>query len=66
VEAWAFQRVRENGMRAIVVEQIAQVPAPEGPPTIAQRFSAGKSGKDEPVPEGRLKFSRTHWKRRAT
>jgi len=33
--------------------------APEGRLTIARRFSAGNSGKSQPVPEGRLKVSRT-------
>jgi hypothetical protein len=33
-------------------------PAPEGHLTIARRFSAGKSGRVDSSPEGRLKFSR--------
>ena len=34
--------------------------APGGVSIIARRFSAGKSGENGQVPEGRLRFSRTH------
>ena len=36
-------------------------PAPEGRTSLAQRFSAGKSGKNELSPGGTTQFSRTHF-----
>jgi hypothetical protein len=47
-----------NNACAIPVGQSATAPPRRGIATIAQRFSAGKSGENESVPEGRLNFSR--------
>jgi hypothetical protein len=37
----------------------AEYPAPEGRPTLAQRFSAGKDGKNDSSPRGTTEFSLT-------
>src|ERR1039457_6312080 len=46
-----FRATRWNGL--------AGNPAPEGRPSLAQRFSAGKSGKKDSSPGGTAEFSRT-------
>jgi hypothetical protein len=41
------------------MDWLAGNPAPEGRPSLAQRFSAGKSGKKDSSPGGKAEFSRT-------
>src|SRR5450759_2201283 len=48
-----------SGIQGPESDRAQKNPAPEGRLKIARRFSAGKSGTDARVPEGRLKFSRT-------
>src|SRR5882672_640475 len=49
----------EKGSDAIIrlggIVTRAQIRAPEGRPTLAQRFSAGKGGDNDSSPEGRLR-----------
>src|ERR1035441_1837585 len=54
-----LQCVRENSLSPNQVEWMAGNPAPEGRPSLAQRFSAGKSGKKDSSPGGTAEFSRT-------
>jgi hypothetical protein len=51
--------VRENWFSSNPLERIIEVPAPEGRPSLAQRFSAGKSGRNDSSPGGTTQFSRT-------
>src|ERR1035441_1123166 len=57
--------VRENSFSHSLVEPAKEKStaqenaAPEGRPSLAQRFSAGKSGKKDSSPGGTTEFSRT-------
>src|ERR1035441_3825971 len=48
-----------TGFRATGWDGAPQNPAPEGRPTLAQRFSAGDSGTHDSSPGGTTEFSRT-------
>jgi len=41
------------------VQQLTIIPAPEGRSSLAQRFSAGFSGKNDPSPGGTAQFFRS-------
>jgi 6-pyruvoyl-tetrahydropterin synthase-like protein len=55
-----------NAALAMLLALLAmvQTPAPEGRLPIVRRFSAGKGGKTEQIPEGRLNLSSTVWSAR--
>src|ERR1019366_8174250 len=48
--------------RTVWWNQTQENAAPEGRPSLAQRFSAGKSGSNDSSPGGTTEFSRTHYK----
>src|ERR1019366_10589542 len=59
--AQRFRVCVRTRFRAIRWNEAQESPAPEGRTSLAQRFSAGKSGRNQSSPGGTTQFSRTRF-----